>query len=173
MYLFLLLCIHLSCPFEEEGQGVFENFKCLLPELHHPNHRVAHLHDHDDGDGDNGDNDDDDDNDNDDDNDGNDGDDGDDGDDDNDDDDSDDLVSHLDILLCLLHRLPAVEGCAERHLAAELHHLPPDAVFIINVNLINKYSVQIQICTNTITMYRTAFAPKLPVNSGEKYTKVA
>ena len=32
MYLFLLLCIHLSCPFEEEGQGVFENFKCLLPE---------------------------------------------------------------------------------------------------------------------------------------------
>ena len=74
MYLFLLLCIHLSCPFEEEGQGVFENLKGFLPELHHPNDRVAHLQDHDDDDGDDGDNDDDDDND------GDDGDDGDNGD---------------------------------------------------------------------------------------------
>ena len=68
-YLFLLLCIHLSCPFEEEGQGVFENLKGLLPELHHPNDRVAHLQDHDDDDGDNYENDDDDDNDDNDDND--------------------------------------------------------------------------------------------------------
>ena len=85
---------------------MFKNLKGLVPELDHPNDRVAYLHDDDDNDG---------------------------GVEDDDGDNPDDLEAHLNVLLCLLHRLPAVEGRAEGHLAAELHHLPPNALCVIHL----------------------------------------